>query len=90
MRVPLLNFAEGPGILLLNFEGGPGFPLLNFGEIPGPKFKLRGGPGSRIPGTRGPGSWGPGPSFTPCHILCHATNAKGQFFFKILKDYRKR
>ena len=55
-----------------------------------PTFKFRGGPGSRIPGTRGPGSWGPGPSFTPCHILCHATNAKGQFFFKILKDYGKR
>ena len=30
MRVPLLNFEGGPGVLLLNFEGGPGVPLLNF------------------------------------------------------------
>ena len=40
MRVPLLNFEGGPGVLLLNFEGGPGVPLLNF----------EGGPGSRGPG----------------------------------------
>ena len=40
MRVPLLNFEGGPGILLLNFEGGPGVPLLNF----------EGGPGSWAPG----------------------------------------
>ena len=26
MRVPLLNFEEGPGVLLWNFEGGPGVP----------------------------------------------------------------
>ena len=26
MRVPLLNFEEGPGVLLLNFEGGPEVP----------------------------------------------------------------
>ena len=51
MRVPLLNFERGPGILLLNFEGGPGVPLLNFER----------GLGSRVPG-----SWGPGPTFTPC------------------------
>ena len=30
MRVPLLNFEEGRGVLLLNFEGGPGVPFLNF------------------------------------------------------------
>ena len=41
MRVPLLNFEGGPGVLLLNFEGGPGVPLLNF----------EGGPGSRGPGS---------------------------------------
>ena len=35
MRVPLLKFEGGPGILLLNFEGGPGVPLLNFEEGPG-------------------------------------------------------
>ena len=29
MKVPLLNFVGGPGILLLNFEGGPGVPLLH-------------------------------------------------------------
>ena len=27
MKVPLLNFAGGPGVPLLNFEGGPGVPL---------------------------------------------------------------
>ena len=45
MRVPLLNFEGGPGVLLLNFEGGPGVPLLNF----------EGGPGSQGPEV--PGSW---------------------------------
>ena len=54
MRVPLLNFEGGPGVLLLNFEGGPGVPLLNFWGVPGPTFKLWGG------------SRGPGPTFTPC------------------------
>ena len=39
MRVPLLNFEEGPGVLLLNFEGGPRVPLLNF----------EGGPGVLVP-----------------------------------------
>ena len=57
MRVPLLNFEGGPGVLLLNFEGGPGVPLLNFRGVPGPTFKLWGG------------SRGPGPTFTPCRIL---------------------
>ena len=33
MKVPLLNFAGGPGAPLLNFEGGPGVPLLNFREV---------------------------------------------------------
>ena len=49
MRVQLLNFEEGPGVLLLNFEGGPGAPLLNVkgGRGLGPHFlTLRGGPGS--------------------------------------------
>ena len=32
MRVPLLNFEGGPGILLLNFEGGPGVPLLHHAQ----------------------------------------------------------
>ena len=40
MKVPLLNFEEGPGVPLLNFEGGLGIPLLNFREVPGPTFKL--------------------------------------------------
>ena len=40
MRVPLLNFEGGPGVLLLNFEGGPGVPLLNFRGVLGPTFKL--------------------------------------------------
>ena len=39
MRVQLLNFEEGPGVLLLNFEGGPGAPLFNF----------EGGPGVLVP-----------------------------------------
>ena len=52
---PLLNFEEGPGILLLNFEGGPGVPLLNFRGVPGPTFKLWGG--FRVLGPRVPGSW---------------------------------
>ena len=51
MRVPLLKFEGGPGILLLNFEEGPGVPLLNFRGVPGPTFKLWGG--SRFPGSRG-------------------------------------
>ena len=34
MKVPLLNFVEGPGIPLLNFEGDPGVPLLNFRGVP--------------------------------------------------------
>ena len=41
MRIPLLNFEGGPGVLLLNFEGGPGVPLLNF----------EGDAGSRVPGS---------------------------------------
>ena len=40
MRVPLLNFVGGPGVLLLNFETGPGLPLLNFRGVAGPTFKL--------------------------------------------------
>ena len=40
MRVPLLNFEGGPGVLLLNLEGDPGVPLLNFRGVPGPTFKL--------------------------------------------------
>ena len=35
MRVPLLNFEGGPGVLLLNFEAGPWVPLLNFEGGPG-------------------------------------------------------
>ena len=35
MRVPLLNFEGGPGVLLLNFEGSPGVLLLNFEEVLG-------------------------------------------------------
>ena len=41
MRVPLLNFEGGPGVLLLNFEESTGVPLLN----------LRGSQGL---GSRGP------------------------------------
>ena len=52
MKVPLLNFVEGPGVPLLNFEGGPGVPI-NFRGIPGPR-------------SRGHGSQGPGPTYTPC------------------------
>ena len=37
MKVPLLNFVEGPGVPLLNFEGGPEVPLLNFRGVPGPE-----------------------------------------------------
>ena len=40
MRVSLLNFEGGPGVLLLNLEGGPGVPLLNFRRVLGPTFKL--------------------------------------------------
>ena len=47
--VPLLNFEGGPVILLLNFEGGSGVPLLNFKGVPGPTFKLWGGPGVLVP-----------------------------------------
>ena len=64
MKVPLLNFAGGPGVPLLNFEEGPGVPLLNFREVPGRTFKLWGG--SRVPCPRLPRSRGPGPTFTPC------------------------
>ena len=56
MRVPLLNFEGGPGVLLLNFEGGPGVQLLNF----------EGGPGSRISASRDSGSRSRRPTFTPC------------------------
>ena len=45
MKVPLLNFVEGPEVPLLNFEGGPGFPLLNFRGIPGPRSQ-----GPDVPG----------------------------------------
>ena len=54
MRVPLLNFERGPGILLLNFEGGHGVPLLNFRGSWVPLLNFEGGFGSRVPG---PGSW---------------------------------
>ena len=33
MRIPLLNFELGPGVLLSNIEGGPGVPLLNFRKV---------------------------------------------------------
>ena len=42
MKVPLLNFVEGPGVPLLNFEGGPGVPILNFRGIPGPRSEVTG------------------------------------------------
>ena len=45
MRVPLLNFEGGPGVLLLNFEEGSGVPLLNF----------KGGPRSQGPEVLDPG-----------------------------------
>ena len=56
-------YYEGPAFKLWrgssdptsNYKRGPGVPLLNFREIPGPTFKLWGGPGS----------WCPGPTFTP-------------------------
>ena len=50
MRVPLLNFERGPGILLLNFEGGPGVPLLNFRGSWVPLLNFEGGSESRVPG----------------------------------------
>ena len=59
MRVQLLNFEGGPGVLLLNFEGGPGVQLLNF----------EGRPGSRTPASQGPGSRSRGPTFTPCRFF---------------------
>ena len=40
MRVPLLNFEGGPGVLLMNFEGGPAVPLLTFSEVTSLTFKL--------------------------------------------------
>ena len=40
MRVPLLNFEGGPGVLLMNFEGGPAVPLLTFREDTSLTFKL--------------------------------------------------
>ena len=53
MRVQLLNFEEGPGVLLLNFEGGPGAPLLNFtgGGSRAPLLNFEGvlGPGVLVP-----------------------------------------
>ena len=55
MRVPLLNFEEGPGVPLLNFEGGIGVSLLNFRRILGPILNFEGGCRSQVPG-----SWGPG------------------------------
>ena len=67
MRVPLLNFERGPGILLLNFEGGPGVPLWNFRGVAGPTFKLW--RGSHVPESRGHGFRGPDPTFTPCRFL---------------------
>ena len=48
MRTPLLNFNDSPGVSLLNFEGGPAIPLLNFSGVPGPTFKLWGGPGPGV------------------------------------------
>ena len=49
MRVPLLNFEGGPGVLLLNFEGGPGVPLLNFRGSRAPLLNFEGGPGVLVP-----------------------------------------
>ena len=40
MRVPLLNFEWGPGVLLMNFEGGLAVPLLTFREVTSLTFKL--------------------------------------------------
>ena len=53
----LLNFEEGPGILLLDFSG-----------IAGHTFKIWRGPGTQVPGSRGLGSQGPGPTFIPCRM----------------------
>ena len=39
MRVPLLNFEGGLGVLILNFEGH-GVPLLNLRGGTGPTFKI--------------------------------------------------
>ena len=43
MRIPLLNFEGGPGVLLLNFEKGHGVPLLNFRRIQVLLLKFEGG-----------------------------------------------
>ena len=40
MRVPLLNFEGGLGVLILNFEGGHWVPLLNLRGGTGPTFKI--------------------------------------------------
>ena len=48
--VPLLNFEGGLGVPLLNFEGSLGVPLLNFRGVPGPTFRIWGGPEVLGPG----------------------------------------
>ena len=59
MKVPLLNFEEGPEVPLLNFEGGgPRVPLLNFRGSQVTLLNLEGG------------SRGPGPNFTLCRGGC--------------------
>ena len=57
MRVPLLNFEEGPGVPLLNFEGGIGVSLLNFRRILGPILNFEGGAGPKSQGPGVLGSW---------------------------------
>ena len=86
LKVPLLNFEGGPGVLLSNFEGGPRVPLLNFRGVLGPTLKLWGGspvPGPRVPRSRPPGPWS---DFTmpikPCTLLLYC-----QYPFDLLYKY---
>ena len=69
LKVPLLNFEGGPGVLLSNFEGGPRVPLLNFRGVLGPTLKLWGG--SPVPG---PGSQGPEVPATGALVRLHHAN----------------
>ena len=48
MKVPLLNFAGGPGTPRLYVERGPGVSFLNFRGSRVPLLNFKGGPGSGV------------------------------------------
>ena len=79
MEVPLLNFEEGPRVLILNFESGTGVTLLNFEGVPK----------SWVTGYQGPGVLVPLLQHAFLFVLIDASKALKVFKLKVFFLMRK-